>query len=167
MKVMDEFYNQIICGGKSFILLFITTLASIYVPLQEIFSMLLFSFAVNIFIGMYADVNVNKNRFNIKKFFDAVKHLGFYLFLLVFVHKAGISLNDSDISEQGVKWVTIIVLYYYITNITRNATIIFPTNKTIHFIYLVLTTQIFNKLKAFFGFKVKEDNEIKEEENSE
>lgn len=166
MKVMDEFYNQLISGAKNFLLLVFTTLASIYVPLQEIFGILLFTFTANIFVGMYADVNVKKNRFNIKKFFDAVKHFGFYIFLVVFVHKAGISLNDPEISEQGVKWVTIIVLYYYITNIVRNGTIIFPKNKTIQFMYLLLTTQIFNKLKAFFGFKVKEDsNDIKNEEN--
>ena len=114
---------------------------------------------------MYADVNANKNRFNLKKFFDAVKHFGFYLFLVVFVHKAGISLNDLEIGEQGVKWVTIIVLYYYITNIVRNGTIIFPGDKVLEFLYLVLTTQIFNKLKAFFGFKVKEDKDIKNEED--
>lgn len=163
---MDEFYNQLICGAKNLLLLVFTTLAAIYVPLKEVFGILLFTFTANIFVGMYADVNVNKNRFNIKKFFDAVKHFGFYIFLVVFVHKAGISLHDQEISEQGVKWVTIIVLYYYITNIVRNGTVIWPSNKTLDFIYLLLTTQIFNKLKAFFGFKVKEDsNDIKNEED--
>ena len=151
---MDELYSQLVSSVKSFILLLFTTLASIYVPLQEIFGIMLFAFIGNIFVGMYTDVNVNNNRFNIKKFFDAVKHFGFYLFLVVFVHKAGISLHDTEISEQGVKWVTIIVLYYYITNIVRNGTIIWPTNKTLEFIYLILTTKIFNKLKEFFGFKV-------------
>ena len=165
MKVMDEFYNQIICGAKNLLLLVFTTLAAIYVPLKEVFGILLFTFTANIFVGMYADVNANKNRFNIKKFFYAVKHFGFYIFLVVFVHKAGISLHDQEISEQGVKWVTIIVLYYYITNIVRNGTVIFPTNKAIEFMYLVLTTQIFNKLKEFFGFKVKGSSDIKDEEN--
>ena len=150
----EEFYNQLISAAKSFVLLMLTTLATIYIPLQEVFWMLLFAFAGNIYVGMYADVNANKNRFNLKKFFDAVKHFGFYLFLVVFVHKAGISLNDLEIGEQGVKWVTIIVLYYYITNIVRNGTIIFPGDKVLEFLYLVLTTQIFNKLKAFFGFKI-------------
>ena len=161
----EEFYNQLISAAKSFVLLMLTTLATIYIPLQEVFWMLLFAFAGNIYVGMYADVNANKNRFNLKKFFDAVKHFGFYLFLVVFVHKAGISLNDLEIGEQGVKWVTIIVLYYYITNIVRNGTIIFPGDKVLEFLYLVLTTQIFNKLKAFFGFKVKEDKDIKNEED--
>ena len=92
----EEFYNQLISAAKSFVLLMLTTLATIYIPLQEVFWMLLFAFAGNIYVGMYADVNANKNRFNLKKFFDAVKHFGFYLFLVVFVHKAGISLNDLE-----------------------------------------------------------------------
>lgn len=161
---MDEFFNQLFAGAKSLMLLAVATLTSIYTPLQDIFDILLFAFTGNIFVGMYADINVKRNRFDIKKFFDAIKHFGFYSFLVVFFNRSGISLGDPNISEQGVRWVTIIVLYYYITNIVRNTTVIWPTNKTLQFMYLLLTTQIFFKLKSFFGFKVKKE-ESKDEEN--
>lgn len=155
---MNELLSQLCDGAKNIMLLIITTMASIYVPLHDVFNILLFAFTANIFAGIVADVNINKNRFCIKKAFDAVKHLGFYMFLVVFFFQAGTSLKDEVIRDYGVKWATLIVLYYYITNISRNCLIVFPNNKGIEFIYLVLTTQIFNKLKEVFGFKNNDKN---------
>ena len=58
-----------------------------------------------------------------------------------------------------VTWLTYIVGYFYVTNIFRNAEIIFPRIKSIAFIYSFLSTEVIYKLKDFLGFKKEEESE--------
>ena len=95
-----------------------------------------------------------------KKALEGLKLLLFYFALIIFIHIA-MSTQYLEAGTTMVTWLTYIVGYFYMTNIFRNAEIIFPGNKAISFIYSFLSTEVFYKLKEFLGFKKEEENEDK------
>jgi hypothetical protein len=100
-----------------------------------------------------ADANVHAKQFSLKKAFESIKQALFYFFLIWFIHYSADSLGFDKNGHTAIKWVTLTVVYFYLTNILRNASAIFPNNKAIAFMYVVMTTQIFNKLRNYFGFQ--------------
>lgn len=137
--------------AKQVLWLVITMLASVLTPVQNVLLLLFLAFVFNFLSGLAADVHVNKKGFDLKKAFTAIKQLLFYFALVVFIDFGSRLMNDLSISEYGVKWITYIVVYFYLTNIFRNATIVYPKNEAIKFMYDVLTTEIFQMLKNKFN----------------
>ena len=86
----------------------------------------------------------------------------FYFALIIFIHIA-MSTQYLETGSTMVTWLTYIVGYFYMTNIFRNAVIIFPGSKSIAFIYSFLSTEVIYKLKEFLGFKKEEENESEQE----
>lgn len=158
---MNELFYHLYDFLKNAIVLIVTTLFTIYMQLEDVYILIFFAFVANIAAGIYTDVNVNNKPFKIDKAFEAFKHFGFYVFLVYFIYSTGVRTKDEYIQVLGVKWTTLIVIYFYITNILRNGTLIWPDNKTIAFLYLVFSTQIFDRLKSALGFK---DNNNKDNE---
>lgn len=158
---MYECYYQFLIKLKSVIILVFTSLMSIYSQLEDVYFFLFIAFLVNILAGIVADVNANGKQFKINKAFEAFKHFGFYVFLVYFIFCLGVSIKDNNVRDIGVKWTTIIVAYFYLTNISRNVKLIFPNNEAIGFIYLILSTQIFSQLKSYLGINIKTKKPIK------
>lgn len=144
---------------KPVILFVITGIVSVFSPLHDVLFALFLSFLFNIITGIIADVHVNKEDFKISKAFDAIIHLTFYIALVYFIYNISVSLGDAESGRVGVKWATYIVVYFYLTNILRNASKVYPKNQTISFLYMVLTTQIFSKLKDMIGVKSNNNSE--------
>lgn len=46
----------------------------------------------------------------------------------------------------------VFVGYFYLTNIFRNAKLLFPNSKSVEFIYSFLSTEVLYKLKEYLGF---------------
>lgn len=144
--------DQILDTTKQTMWLIITAVVSVFAPVKNILSLLFLAFLFNIIIGIITDVNVNKRQFNIKKAFDALAQLLFYFACVVFLDFGATLLNDDTLGALGVKWLTCIVVYFYLTNIFRNARQMFPKNQAIGFIYELLSTEIFDRLKGMLGF---------------
>jgi len=150
---MTELFSNFITFMKPFFLFAVTGIVSVFSPLHDVFLALIMSFIFNIVTGIIADVHVNKEDFKIKKAFEAIVHLTFYVALVLFIHNIAVNLGDLEAGRIGVKWATYIVVYFYLTNILRNASLVYPKNAAITFMYMVLTTQIFAKLKELIGIK--------------
>jgi len=144
---------------KQFVLLLITALISICTPIEGVLLLLFGGFLFNIASGFIADVHVNKADFSIKKAFEAIIHLTFYMALVMFIHIVFSVLKDFELGQTAVKWVTYVVIYFYLTNVMRNAKLVFPKNKTIQLLYSLLTTQVFLKLREFVGLKKNSNTE--------
>lgn len=115
-------------------------------------------FMFNILMGIGADVNILKHRFDMKKALQGLKLLLFYFTIIIFVSIA-LAHEYADEGDTIIRWLTYIVGYFYITNIFRNARIIFPKNKSVEFIYLFLSTEVILKLKEYLGFRNLEKKE--------
>lgn len=131
----------------------VTAFISVVSPVQNTLILLFMAFVFNIATGIIADVHVNKAKFNLKKAFNAVTQLTFYGACVVFLDYGTKLLEEPQIGIMAIKWLSYIVVYFYLTNIFKNAKMVYPQSQAITFIYEVLSTEIFDKLKSVIGFK--------------
>ncbi len=131
----------------------IASLSSVLMPVKETLILLFISFIFNIITGIIADVHVNKASFNLKKAFNAISQLTFYATCVVFLDYGTTLINEHQIGVIAVKWLTYIVVYFYLTNIFKNARLLYPANAAVNFIYELLSTELFDRLKNMVGYK--------------
>lgn len=140
---------------KELFWLLITALASVVAPVKDILIALFAAFVFNIITGIITDVHVNRAKFDIKKAFNAVTQLAFYAMCIIFLDFVTLRINEPDIGVTAVKWLTLIVTYFYLTNIFKNARQVYPSSQAIKFIYELLSTEIFGRIKDMVGYKTK------------
>lgn len=162
MKRMTEIYNWLTEHAKPFLVMAFTAFCSVFTPIEDAIYILFLAFVFNVITGIAEDKIVKKQDFKIKKAFEAITQLFFYYALIFLIYTAGFKMNDEAVATTGVKWVTYVVVYFYLTNAVRNAKSIYPTNKALSFMYEVLSTAIFTRLKKMIGLTSTTKN--KEEE---
>lgn len=148
-SILDDF--------RSIILLVVTTIITAISPIMTAFVCLFVGFLFNFMTGLITDIHVNKTEFRIKKGFEAIIMLTFFFALIYYIYQVASSMGDIKLAQEAVKYITYIVSYFYLVNILKNAKLIFPKNKAIAFLYMFLTTEIFNRLKKMIGFSADEE----------
>ena len=138
---------------KQALWLILTGIISMFASIVGFMIFLALGFIFNFYVGMRADKKLYNKCFNIDKAFKAIKHLGFYFATIVFLAIGAVLIKEESYGEFGAKWLTCVVVYFYITNVFRNASLMDPKNETIKFIYELLTTEIFGRLKSMIGMK--------------
>lgn len=126
---------------------------SMFASIVGFMILLALGFIFNFAVGMRADRKLHDKGFNIDKAFKAIKHLGFYFATIVFLAIGAVLINEQSYGEFGAKWLTCVVVYFYLTNVFRNASLMSPNDETTKFIYELLTTEIFGRLKDMIGIK--------------
>ena len=154
--------NEIINFTKSVLVALAAWVLALMTNHHDAIYTLFFGFVLDVAMGIGADVNILKNPFSMKKALGGLKLLLFYFALIIFIHIA-MSTQYLEAGTTMVTWLTYIVGYFYVTNIFRNAEIIFPGNKAISFIYSFLSTEVIFKLKEFLGFKKEEESKQENE----
>lgn len=157
-----DLYSWINEHIRPFLVMVFTAICSVFTPIEDAIYVLFLAFIFNIIVGISQDKRVNKKEFNIKKAFDAITQLFLYYALIYLIHTTGFKMKDDTVATTGVKWVTYIVVYFYATNILRNAKSMYPKNKAIAFMYDVLSTDVFISLKNMIGVRTKKQEEDKE-----
>ncbi|MDD4778906.1 MAG: hypothetical protein PHV53_11555 [Fermentimonas sp.] len=152
---MDLFVEKL----KELFWLIMSALTSVLMPVKETLILLFITFVFNILTGIITDVHVNKAKFNLKKAFSAISQLTFYATCVVFLNYGTSLINEEQIGIIAVKWLTYIVVYFYLTNIFKNARQVYPNNPAINFIYELLSTELFDRLKNMVGYKTKSTND--------
>ncbi|MDD3404507.1 MAG: hypothetical protein PHQ72_14330 [Hespellia sp.] len=147
---------------KSLIALLITGFFSIITDFAFAFIALFAGFTFNFLCGMAADIAVEKG-FDMVKAKEGVKLFGFYVVVVFVVFL--ITYFKPDLPEILIVYFTLIVSYFYFTNAFKNATIIFPKDKAIRFIYELLSTEVFFNLKRHLGLMFKNNRGHEDEEN--
>jgi len=121
-------------------------------PLNVAIIVLLSVWSINILIGIATDRNDGKP-FDLKKALDAARQLGLIFCILFIVSLATTGYDESELAYTIAKWATWVISYLYTTNIFRNASMLWPNNKLIGFIYSFLTTEAFGYIKDFFRMR--------------
>lgn len=155
---MDTLFYKI----KELFWILLSALVSVFSPVKNVLILLFIAFMFNIISGIIAGVHVSHEKFNLKKAFDAVTQLLFYAACVIFLDYGTRLMEEPEMGTLAIKWLTYIVVYFYLTNIFRNAHMVYPKNQAISFIYELLSTEIFNRLKSYVGYKsnqkIKNDN---------
>lgn len=140
---------------KPFIIALIASVCGIISPIQNILWILSATFIFNIFTGILTDIHVNKAQFNLKKAFAAFFQMAFIMVLVYYMHEVFEQLTMDTIGHEIIKWIAILAVYFYTTNIFRNINLMYPSNKLFTFIYELLTTQIFARIKKALFIDIK------------
>jgi len=149
---------------KSLIALLITGFISIITDFTFSFVALFAGFTFNFLCGMAADAKEGRG-FDMKKTKEGIKLLAFYI-IVVFVLFL-ITYFKPDLPEKLIVYFTLIVSYFYFTNGFKNATVIFPNDPAVRFIYNLLSTEIFFRLKEYLGLKSLKNKSSDIEKNDE
>lgn len=137
---------------KNLFVLFLSGLFSIVSEYQHAFIALFVGFLFNIFMGIAADASRRETgSFSLVKAREGLKLFMFYCLTVLAIY--GMTYSEPDISSLVIKWLTYVISYFYLVNIFRNAKQVFPGNKSIAFIYLLLSTEVFFILKDFLKIK--------------
>ena len=150
---MVELFDNFCSFMKPFILFAITGIIGAFSPLRDTIYVLNIAFAANIAMGVIADVHVNKAKFNMKKFWEAFLHITLFILFIFIVNETTTRMGDLASGRLCVKWTTYIVVTGYLINILRNAHETWPGNKTIAFLYLIVSTEVVKKIKDMIGIK--------------
>ena len=89
----------------------------------------------------------------------------FYM-IIMSVYVIGDKLLNMDRAIQCSTVIVYAILYFYSVNILRNCYKLFPTSKTLKFLFYVLSFEIIKKIPYMERFKAEEDkvdNELKKE----
>lgn len=140
---------------KSILALILTGLLSIITDFSFAFIALFAGFTFNFMCGIAADAKQKKD-FDMGKAKEGVKLLGFYVSVVFVVFL--ITYYKPELPEAVIVYLTLIVSYFYFTNGFKNATIIFPNDPGVRFIYELLSTELFFKLKSHLGFRIRKNN---------
>lgn len=129
---------------------------------NAIFTLMLF-FTINFYVGFQAD-RTEKRAFSLKKAFDAIKLLTLY-YSSIFIMHVALSINgEEELATTLTKWVTLIVCYFYMLNIVRNAIKIFPSSKSLRFFYRILRIEIYSYIRNRIGLMLPVKDEVKDDE---
>lgn len=146
---MEHIWNTL----KPLVIAIVTWVCSMLSPVDDTMYLFMAAFIFNIIMGLVTAVNAKKERFSMKKFWEAFTQLIFYIAVVTFVYWAGKIQNDALFYETGTKWVTYVVLYAYALNIVKNGHILWPKNRAIFLLYKLLSTEVYQDLKTLIGIK--------------
>lgn len=139
-------------GFKLMCINLFTWIFAIFSPLQSVLLILFVAFIMNIFGGVLT-MSMKDEEFSLKKFSEAFLQLLLFGSSIVFVHWLGNTFHDNLLQENGVKWLTYVIIWGYAVNIFKNAKIKWPENKGIAIIYSVLIVEVIKTIKSQFDKK--------------
>lgn len=158
---------------KSVLVTAFCAVLAFFAPIANLIFAVFIIFLLNCIAGIVADVVTDSKAFDLKKFFHCLfETMVFYVIIMAVYFIGDILLNIAG-AIQCSTVIVYAILYFYGTNILRNCIKLFPTSKTLKFLYYVLSFEIIKKLPYMERFKEKEkevekelikDDEVKQEE---
>lgn len=139
-------------------------IAAFLFPLRnEIFG-LIFLFSVNFLFGLLADI-CNQRDWSFKKAFRLFRDAAVYFTMVASIYLLGYLKGEEVATMQCVSFLTYVAIYFYGTNILRNARMITQEQSTLFrildFLYYVLSLRIVKRsdyLKGYMSWYEKEHN---------
>lgn len=130
---------------RLFIASLCANIAAFLFPIKnEIFG-LVFLFSVNFLFGLFADV-CNHRDWSFKKAFRLFRDVAVYFTMLASIYLLGYLKGEEAATMQCVSFMTYVAIYFYGTNILRNARMVTQEKSTLFrildFLYYVLSLRI-------------------------
>lgn len=150
---------------KSVLVTALCAVAAFFAPIANLIFAIFIIFLLNCVAGMIADMVVVRRSFELKKFFHCLFETMVFYFIIMAVYVIGDKLLNMEGAIQCSTVIVYAILYFYSVNILRNCNQLFPTSKTLKFLYYVLSFEIIKKLPYMERFKEKEaevEQELKE-----
>lgn len=148
---------------KLFVASLIANIAGLLFPIKnDIFGLVLL-FSVNFLIGLLADVS-NRREWSFKKAFRFFRDAAIYFVMVTSIYMLGYLKGEDVAAVHCVSFMIYVAIYFYGTNILRNARLITNEQSTLYrildFLYYVMSLRIverFTYLKDYFKYESSED----------
>ena len=128
-------------------------------PLHGAMHALLLVFVVNIVLGIFADLVVQKKTLNAKKFLLSFIMVSVYLSIIIGIYIVGEQMDDLTQSMFVDKTLTWMFIFFYGTDVLKNLKIIFPNSKPIVYMAYFLRLEFMNKIPHLEEFLNKDKKE--------
>lgn len=153
-------------GVKFFVASFFANIASLLFPIRNDIFGLIMLFTLNFVIGLLADLS-NRREWSFKKAFQLFRDAAIYFVLVASIYLLGHIKGEDATAVQCVSFLIYIAIYFYGTNILRNARMITQHGSTLFrildFLYYVLSLRImehFSYLKGYVNEYEKENKTV-------
>ena len=153
---------------KSVLVTALCAVLAFFAPIANLIFAVFIIFLLNCVAGIIADVVTDRKSFELKKFFHCLLETLVFYVIIMSVYFIGDILLDLSGAIQCSTVIVYAVLYFYGTNILRNCIKLFPTSRTLKFLYFVLSFEVIKKLPYMERFKEKEkdiDKELNDKNN--
>lgn len=131
---------------KNLIVSVTSVLIGYFAPLKDIVFVIFFIFLLNCLFGLLAGVGVEKERFNLKKFFRCIMETCVFYVIVLSIYLVGEKMGNPSGAIQCISGVVYAIIYFYTVNILRNANKLLPKSKVIHFLFYVLSFEVIRKI---------------------
>ena len=167
MKNINDMEN-LFTPLKSVLVTALCAVLAFFAPIANLIFAVFIIFLLNCVAGIIADVVTDRKSFELKKFFHCLLETLVFYVIIMSVYFIGDILLDLSGAIQCSTVIVYAVLYFYGTNILRNCIKLFPTSRTLKFLYFVLSFEVIKKLPYMERFKEKEkdiDKELNDKNN--
>lgn len=152
---------------KSVLVTALCAVAAFFAPIANLIFAIFIIFLLNCIAGIIADTVVGRKKFDLKKFFHCLFETMVFYVIIMSVYIIGDILLNMEGAIQCSTVIVYAILYFYSVNILRNCCQLFPSSKTLKFLFYTLSFEIIKKIPYMERFKENEgkvDSEIKKEE---
>lgn len=147
---------------KSVLVTALCAVMAFFAPIANLIFAVFIIFLLNCVAGIITDVVTDRKTFELKKFFHCLFETMVFYVIIMAVYVIGDKLLNLAGAIQCSTVIVYAILYFYGTNILRNCNKLFPTSRTLKFLYYVLSFEIIKKLPYMERFKEKEEEVVKE-----
>lgn len=150
--------------------LVITTLlanvAGLLFPIKDDIYGLVLLFSINFLVGMLADV-CNRKEWSFRKAFCFFRDAAIYFVMVASIYLLGYLKGEKEVAVHCVSFMIYVAIYFYGTNILRNARMLTSERSTLfvvlNFLYYLFSLRVIEKndsLKDFFEHERKRKNMV-------
>ena len=144
---------------KLMITTMLANIAGLLFPIRnDIFGLVLL-FGVNFLVGLLADVG-NRREWSFRKAFRFFRDATIYFVMVTSIYMLGRLKGEESAAVHCVSFMTYLAIYFYGTNILRNARLITNEQSTLHrildFLYYIMSLRVMERyacLKDYFEYE--------------
>ncbi len=143
-------------GLKLFVATLLANMAGLLFPIRNDIYGLVLLFTVNFVVGMLADV-CNHREWSFRKAFLFFRDAAIYFVMVASIYLLGYFKGEEEVAVHCVSFMIYVAIYFYGTNILRNARMVTSERSTLFvvldFLYYLLSLRVLERndsLKRYF-----------------
>ena len=143
-------------GLKLFVATLLANMAGLLFPIRNDIYGLVLLFTVNFVVGMLADV-CNHREWSFRKAFLFFRDAALYFVMVASIYLLGYFKGEEEVAVHCVSFMIYVAIYFYGTNILRNARMVTSERSTLFvvldFLYYLLSLRVLERndsLKRYF-----------------
>ena len=128
----------------------ISAVVAYFAPIESIFLGVAWVFVVNFVFGLLNGIVVKNEIFSFRKAFSCFVEAMVLYVLMATIFLVGDRIGNQSGAMQCITAVVYALIYFYTVNTLRNVKGLFPGNKTIRFLYWILSIEFVKEI-PFIG----------------